>query len=259
MTPAAPPRDAATVAVVREGKNPTGNLEVLLLVRPDRAHFAPRAEVFPGGSVDQGDRDPAWRSLWTEPELAALDTRSPLEIRVAAVRETFEESGILLADPLSPRTRLTAERLEAERSSWRGGGEGSFLQLCRRIGVRPWAPKLAFFAHWLTPEGFQRRFDTRFFLAPLPAGQAPRADPLGESGRWRWADPARTLEEARMGERQLLPPTREVLGLLAEASGPADALGRAGRAAVETRRPRAEDLTSERFPGLDRSRLERDG
>ncbi len=245
------PRDAATVALIRDGDQPEGPPEVLLLERADHAHFAPRAQVFPGGSLDPGDRDPRWWEFW-DPEVGGRpDRRAGLEFRVAAMRETFEECGVLLGSFVG-----RAEELEAERARWRQGGGEGFLDLCLRLGVRPALESLVFVARWVTPEGFSRRFDARFFLAPLPPAQEPRADPLGESGSWRWTDPAEALGRGRRGEWQLLPPTRAVLQLLAAGRGVKGTLDAARARRVVTRRPRLDQVTSRRYPGLDRSRLE---
>ncbi|MHB1523792.1 MAG: NUDIX hydrolase [Candidatus Dormibacteria bacterium] len=245
------PRDAATAALIRDGDRPDGPPEVLLLERADRAHFAPRALVFPGGSLDPGDRDPRWGEFWDPVESGRPDRRAGLEFRVGAMRETFEECGVLLGSFVGG-----AARLEEERARWRRGGGEGFLDLCRRLGLRPALESLVFVARWVTPEGFSRRFDARFFLAPLPPGQEPRADPLGESGSWRWADPAEALHRGRQGEWQLLPPTRAVLQLLAAGRGVEGTLAAARARRVVTRRPRLEEVTARRYPGLDRSRLE---
>ncbi|EQD41752.1 NUDIX hydrolase, partial [mine drainage metagenome] len=113
-------------------------------------------------------------------------------------------------------------------------------------------------AHWVTPEGLPKRFDTRFFLAALPTGQEPSPDPLGEHESLRWAEPEEALQEAARGECQLLPPTRAVLAWLATSSGVEDALRRGRSAAVETVRPDLGDVTGERYPGLDLSILHRE-
>ncbi|MGA9776600.1 MAG: NUDIX hydrolase [Candidatus Dormiibacterota bacterium] len=244
------------MVLIRAGGTEDGPPEVLLLERADRAHFAPRAQVFPGGSVDPDDRDPRWRELWSPGALVGLDPRAPLELRIAAVRETFEECGVLLAEPIGELPVPTAAGLERERSAWRLDGRGSFFQLMERLGLRPSATDLIFCAHWLTPEGLSHRFDARFFLAELPRDQSPRPDPMGESGRWRWADPATALEEGRQGECQVLPPTRAVLEWLALGHGVSGTLQAARNTEVVTEQPRLEDVTAERYPGLDRSRLE---
>ena len=245
------PRDAATVALIRDGDRPEGPPEVLLLERADRAHFAPRAQVFPGGSLDSGDRDPRWGEIWEQEVGDKPDRRAGLDFRVAAMRETFEECGVLLGTFAGGTPKL-----EEERARWRGGGGEGFFDMCLRLGLRPALGSLVFVARWVTPEGFSQRFDARFFLAPLPPGQEPRADPLGESGSWCWADPAVALRRGRRGEWQLLPPTRAVLQLLAAGRGVEGTLAAARARRVVTRRPRLDQVTSRRYPGLDRSRLE---
>ncbi len=245
------PRDAATVALIREGDRPEGPPQVLLLERADHAHFAPRAQVFPGGSLDPGDRDPRWGEFWDQEVGGRPDRRAGLEFRVAAMRETFEECGVLLGTFAG-----AAPRLEEERARWRRGGGEGFLEMCLRLGLRPALESLVFVARWVTPEGFSRRFDARFFLAQLPPEQEPRADPLGENRSWSWADPAAALRNGHRGEWQLLPPTRAVLQLVAAGSGVQGTLAAARARKVVTRRPRLDQVTSRRYPGLDRSRLE---
>ena len=242
------------MALIREGEPGDGPPQVLLLERADRAHFAPRAKVFPGGALDPGDRDPRWAQIG--PRDRRLDPRAGLEFRVAAVRETFEECGVLLGTAEDGGPGPGGPELEAERSRWRAGHEPDFFALCRRLRIRPALESLVFVARWVTPEGFMRRFDARFFVAPWPAGQEPEADPLGESGGWTWADPGDALARGLRGEWQILPPTRAVLRLLATGRGVQGTLEAARRRRVVTRRPRLEQVTGSRYPGLDRSRLE---
>lgn len=228
-----------------------------MLERPDRAHFAPLAQVFPGGSVDPDDLDPEWERTLAGAD-PARDPREGLGFRIAAIRETFEECGVLLACGATGSQLASEARAElASRwDSWRRQGALGFRALLAEVGAVPAVSQLVFCAHWITPLGLHHRFDARFFLARAPEQQEPITDPLGEHLSWRWATPDQVLDGGRRGEFQLLPPTRAVLGRLAVAKGVDDALDRARREPVATRQPTIEEVTQDRYPGLDVSRLE---
>ncbi|HYM96448.1 MAG TPA: NUDIX hydrolase [Candidatus Sulfotelmatobacter sp.] len=160
------PRPSATVLLIR-GKSPW---ELLLVHRPGGADFAPGAYVFPGGTVHSGDE------AWTD------------GIRAAAVRELFEEAGILLAR----RGRRFAREKDCEQVRSLTAGGLPFDQALRRLGLDPAFDRLVMFARWVTPALMRRRFDARFFLARLPAGQTVRPQE-GEVTDWLWASPDRAL------------------------------------------------------------------
>jgi 8-oxo-dGTP pyrophosphatase MutT (NUDIX family) len=246
-------RDAATVALLRDGPGPDApgrGIEVLLLARPAASRFAPGAEVFPGGSVDPSDADPGWRHTFVS---AARDPAVAPRIRVAAVRETFEECGVLLARDAADRPcppQLLTE-LAALRRLIHDGHPEEFLGGLRRSGLRPAWEDLAFCAHWVTPVGMPRIFDTRFFLAALPAGQVPKPDTGGELASMRWVGPEQALNAAERGRSLLLPPTRSVLAQLAAQPTVAAALAAARAGRVHRVRPRLAEITPERYPGLD--------
>lgn len=225
-------------------------LEVLLMTRPATSSFAPGAEVFPGGSIDAADSDPGWLEL--DPDRKVIP-EAELPLRVTAVRETFEECGVLLARDGrgSPcRAQLAAE-LAPLRSRLQGGRPHEFLGGLRETGLRPGWEDLLFCAHWVTPEGLPLIFDTRFFLAALPPGQEPSRDDLGELESMRWVKPATALQEAVQGQTLLLPPTRAVLEQLAGSSTVAGALRAARNSAVERIQPKLAEVTSSHYPGLD--------
>jgi 8-oxo-dGTP pyrophosphatase MutT (NUDIX family) len=210
------PRDAATVILLRDGAD---GLLVYLLRRVSSMKFAPGAYVFPGGSVDPRDGDLA--VAWSGPSPAAWGSAFGAtetlarELVCAAVRETFEESGVLLAGPsgdaIVPDT--SGDDWEADRQALLDRSLSLAELLARRDLVlrgdllRPWA-------HWITPEVEERRYDTRFFVAALPAGQRTR-DVSTESDRVTWAHPAEAAETARRGDMPMLPPTLVTLGELA--------------------------------------------
>ena len=207
-----PTRDAATVALLRDG--PEGP-EVYLLRRVRAMAFAGGMHVFPGGSVDPADAHAsvAWAGPPAADFAAAFRVDEPLAraLVCAAVRETFEESGVLLAGP-SPDEVLadvSTDEWEAERAALEAR-EQSLSELLGRRGLVLRADLLRPFAHWITPEVEPKRFDTRFFLARVPAGQVCR-DAGSEADRRLWLRPQEALDR----ELMMLPPTAVALADLA--------------------------------------------
>jgi 8-oxo-dGTP pyrophosphatase MutT (NUDIX family) len=218
VTPAAP-RDAATVVVLRSaGAGGGSGVEVLMLRRVAAMKFAPGAYVFPGGSVDPADSDP--EIGWHGPDPAEFGARlgGPAEMAralvCAAVRETFEESGVLFAGPpgggpLAAPSAPSGPSWEADREALAGGAL-SLAELLSRRGLVLRADLLVPWARWITPEGEPRRFDARFFAAALPAGQAATGH-AAESDHVAWLRPADAIAAARAGEISLFPPTAATL------------------------------------------------
>jgi 8-oxo-dGTP pyrophosphatase MutT (NUDIX family) len=204
MTPV-PTRDAATVVILRD----VGRMEVYLLRRKASMAFAAGAYVFPGGSVDPRDTDHV--IAWAGPSPAewgralGADEKTARGLVCAAVRETFEESGVLLAGPGADTVVEDTRGWEAERLALIDHSL-SFAEFLDRNGLvlrsdllRPWG-------HWITPEVETRRYDTRFFVAALPPRQRTR-DVGGEADQVVWMRPDDALERARRGEVMLMPPT----------------------------------------------------
>jgi 8-oxo-dGTP pyrophosphatase MutT (NUDIX family) len=240
LTPAVP-RDAATVILLRDTAD---GPEAFLLRRTAELEFAPGACVFPGGSVDAHDADEG--VAWAGPEAADFGARldvPPDRARAlvcAAIRETFEESGVLLAG--SPLAGDSAG-LAGDRHALLAGST-ALGEVLSRLGLVLRADLLTPWARWITPEVSPRRFDTWFFAAALPPGQtateAPEgagdhADP-GESESGMWLRPAAALEAAKAGQITLLPPTTVTLGELAGYGDVADIL--ACRRVITARLPR---------------------
>ena len=206
------PRLAATIVVVREA-TPAG-LELLLLRRADKGDHSSGAWVFPGGLLDAADRachgycdgldDARASALLGLPE-------GGLDHFVAAIRESFEEAGVLFAQAPGGRSvelhdeaghRLAAQRLPMAR------GEIGLADLCRDFGLRLSADRLFYIGHWVTPVVRVKRFDTRFFLAVLPPGQESRHDEV-ETVEQVWLRPAEALSPEN--SRRLMTPTRAVI------------------------------------------------
>jgi 8-oxo-dGTP pyrophosphatase MutT (NUDIX family) len=236
------PRDAATVMLLRpvlhddlERDAPApvpssagSGLEVYMLRRQSSMRFAPGAFVFPGGSVDARDADEqvAWagpdpgewgRVFDAPPELACA-------LVCAAVRETFEESGVLLAGPSADAVvaDTTGPDWEADRQSLLDRSLSLAEMLTRRGLVlrsdllRPWS-------RWITPVIEERRFDARFFAAALPPQQRTR-DVGGEAAEVAWMAPGDAIAMGRRQEIVLWPPTAVTLGELAACPDVAAAL-----------------------------------
>ncbi|MDT7548468.1 MAG: hypothetical protein QOE84_862 [Actinomycetota bacterium] len=214
-------RDAATIALIRDG---TAGLEVYLLRRVRGMAFAGGMHVFPGGSVDPADAtaDIGWTGRPAAAWASDFSTTEPAAraLVCAAVRETFEESGVLLAgaSPDDLLADVSTDEWEAERVALEAR-EHSLSELLARRGLVLRSDLLRPLAHWVTPDAEPRRFDTRFFLAALPPGQVTRAAG-SEADQRLWVRPADALDQGLM----LLPPTRAVLTELAEYADVAAAL-----------------------------------
>jgi 8-oxo-dGTP pyrophosphatase MutT (NUDIX family) len=205
------PRDSATVMLVRDGA--TG-LEVFMVRRNLNADFVGGAYVFPGGTVDPADREPemeAWCDTTDADASARLGVDAGgLAAWVTAVRECFEETGVLLArhadgGPVRLDDPGEAERFAEHRDAVTRG-ERSLAEVCRAERLRLALDRIHYFAHWITPELSPRRYDTRFFVAAAPDGQAMAHAP-GELIGQAWVRPEDALERHRRGEFDLILPT----------------------------------------------------
>jgi 8-oxo-dGTP pyrophosphatase MutT (NUDIX family) len=202
------PSAAATVVLLRDGRD---GVQAYLQRRPMGMGFAGGLWVFPGGRVDEGDRDPGVDASWAGPSPAVWAGRLGLPVGearghvVAACRETLEEAGLLLATPAPGAGALEAARRELL------AGSAGFAELLGRLGVRLDAGLLRYWAWWVTPEIEPRRYDTRFFVAGLPDDAVVTAH-LAEVERERWLPAA---EAAADQDLPMLPPTRYTLRDLA--------------------------------------------
>jgi 8-oxo-dGTP pyrophosphatase MutT (NUDIX family) len=223
----AEPVPAATILLVRDA---AAGLEVFMVERHREVDFATGALVFPGGKLEPGDREPGTLARCSAcPGLSAHD----LALRVAAIRETFEEAGVLLARPRGSPALVDARRLRsiARRDALAALAEAEDLELA--------ADLLVPFAHWITPEFMPKRFDTHFFLVAAPGDQAAAHDG-SESVDSAWITPAAALAEAESGRRTIIFPTLANLRKLGRSRSAAEALERARRDPVVTVLPRVE-------------------
>lgn len=197
----APPVPSATIMMLRDG--PQG-LEVFMVVRHHQIDFASGALVFPGGKADPQDYDPA---LLAHLDGAAADA-DMRAIQVSAIREAFEECGILLARTEGAAGLVDARRLvelEPYRTSLHSGAS-SLRAFVENERLRLACDQLVHFAHWITPEMMPKRFDTHFFLAVAPADHLAVHDGH-ESVDSVWIRPADALAQAAAGTRTIIFPT----------------------------------------------------
>ena len=242
--PIVPLRDAATVLLVRDGLD---GLEVFMLRRNLKSDFVGGAYVFPGGAVDPDDRSAApeqWCRGRTDPE-ASTRLGVPaggLAFWVAAIRESFEESGYLLAygpdgDLVSLTEPDVAERFVDHRRAV-DGGQRSLVEVCETEDLRLAVDTMWYFGRWVTPEGAPRRYDTRFFLAAAPPHQTPVHDDREVIANV-WIRPAEALERQQAGEFSMLPPTIASLKALLASTTAAEALAAAAEVVdIPTMQPR---------------------
>lgn len=213
-------RQAATVLLLRDGASHRGAaLEVYLLRRTRGMPFAGGMTAYPGGGVDarDGDTEIAWVGPPPEQWAGAFgcDERTARELVCAAVREMFEEAGVLLAGPADGSgvvPDVSGDEWEERRQALLAR-EISLAELLAARGLAVRADLLRPFAHWITPPVEPRRYDTKFFAAALPAGQEAR-HVSGEADEASWLTPSAALAELAAGTRPMLPPTIHTLGQL---------------------------------------------
>jgi 8-oxo-dGTP pyrophosphatase MutT (NUDIX family) len=211
-------RLASTVVLIRPSP---ARFDVFLVRRHDNVAFMGGAHVFPGGRVDAADRiddpehicDGVAEAIARMPDLSADDA---VGHHVAAIRELFEEAGVLLARPVHARTLAEFRQPVA-------AGRLTLEELARREGLRLALDELVAFAHWVTPQIETKRFDTRFFVARVPEGAEPVHDD-SETTDSEWMDPEEALERCRRDDIALPPPTWTTLQMLAKLASADDAM-----------------------------------
>jgi 8-oxo-dGTP pyrophosphatase MutT (NUDIX family) len=232
MTTPVPVLPAATVMLVRDGSD---GLEVCLLQRNLKSAWIGGLHLFPGGGVDPADGAES-----VEASCAGLTdaeasrrlhvTSGGLAFWVAAVREAFEEAGLLLArtadgEPL----RLEDDEIVARFADHRRAvdqGTRRLVDICAEEHLRLDLAEMHYVAHWITPPGEARRYDTRFFLAAAPAGQQPIHDDR-EVISAEWIRPADALAQQGAGTFFMMPPTVACLRSIAETTDVREAVAAA--------------------------------
>ena len=229
-------RPASTVVLLR----PANPFEVFLVRRSDSIAFMGGAHVFPGGRVDDDDQLDDIDALSDGAAAAAArmpDVPSEIAVayHVAALRELFEEAGVLLARPAAS---ISTQQLERYRRDLLAG-HIAFGDIIRAGRVRLAFDELAYFAHWVTPEIETRRFDTRFFIARSPEGQTPVHDE-GETSHSEWFAPLAAIERCRSGVISLPPPTWTTLSMLSRFASIDEVFAWARRKPIPRVQPRFE-------------------
>lgn len=237
------PAPAATLVLLRD--KPAGGIEILLIQRHRASKFAAGDHVFPGGKIELDD-NPEDAARWC----AGLDVehaarllgvadgpRAALSYWVGAIREAFEEVGVLLAVDESGRSpRIEATRLAEYRCACQGDNR-AFWDMVRAERLTLTTDRLAYFAHWITPEENPIRFDVRFFAAPMPEGQDAEADEQEIVGV-RWLSPSEAFEAQKRGEISLRRPTVANLRIFDGATSVASAIASLAGRPIPTIRPR---------------------
>jgi len=228
--PPVEPKPAATVLLLRD----TPQFEVLMVKRHHQVDFASDALVFPGGKTHAGDADPAWGHHARGWDRFDQTQRA---LRVGAIREAFEESGILLcvhrdgspfAAACDPAVRAAVDARDV-----------AFIDVVRELDVELELDALGVFARWITPTFMPKRFDTWFYAAKAPPLQVAACDGR-ETVDAEWIPPADALLLSHAGQRTIIFPTRMNLQLLAEAASAADCLSRASARPLVTVMPQVE-------------------
>lgn len=240
-----PMRPASTVLLLRQSGDV--GIEVFMMVRHYQIEFASGALVFPGGSVDEGDREIAQDATLYE-GFKGSDSQT-LAFRVAAIRETFEESGILLARLRGESAIIPAMKAKAIADAHREAlcaGTVSFAEIIVSNHLVLALDLLVPYAHWITPETMPKRFDTWFFLAEAPPEQLGAHDGR-ESTDSIWLSPKDALEGGVSGRFTLPFPTTRNLIRLGKQPGVAEAIDAARGMTIVTVMPSMSRVGDKRF------------
>jgi 8-oxo-dGTP pyrophosphatase MutT (NUDIX family) len=223
------PRPAATVLTLRDAPN---GYEILMLRRNARSEFMASVFVFPGGALDDADADAPVFGVSDEVASTRLGLlMGGLSYYVASLRELFEEAGLLIVtDDEGHEIRFTTPSDLARLAEYRralNAREITFSEVLRRENVRLDLRGVAYLAHWITPVGMPRRYDTRFFVALAPAGQ-PATHDASETVADRWIRPLDALAAQERGEFDMVPPTIKNLEAVAHFSTAVEVVDYAG-------------------------------
>jgi 8-oxo-dGTP pyrophosphatase MutT (NUDIX family) len=227
-------RLSATILLLRDGPE---QLEVFMVERHHQIDFAEGALVFPGGKTETSDAESDLLAFCNGPESEASDETT---VRIAAIRETFEECGVLLARPRGLTDLVDGARLEAIAKRYRDpmqAGDIKILDMIRSEDLELAFDLLVPFAHWITPEFMPKRFDTHFFLVPAPPDQLAAHDGF-ESVDSLWTTIPRALELEKSGQRTIIFPTLENMKKLGRSNSVAEAIANARRDTIVTVLPK---------------------
>jgi 8-oxo-dGTP pyrophosphatase MutT (NUDIX family) len=242
----ATPVPAATVILLRDGAD---GLEVFMVTRHPAMWFS-GALVYPGGKLDPSDAD---RSLFPSCHGGDGLTDAQIALRICGIRETFEETGLLLACEADSGELVDGARGAELSRRYRAmihAGEVTLGEMVQAEELTLAGDRLVPFAHWITPAAFTRRFDTQFFLAEAPAGQEASHDPVEADGSV-WIRPALAIEEAAAGHHALMLVTQVNLAKVGRSRTAGEALAAARASSPVTVEPEIEILDNGiiyRFP-----------
>ncbi|HEV8063302.1 MAG TPA: NUDIX hydrolase, partial [Acidimicrobiales bacterium] len=246
------PRPAATIMLVRDVRAATttgdhdSEMQVLMLRRNSKSVWVGGAHLFPGGGVDEEDsgeeiaKHCAGRTDTEASRLLGIEAGGRGYF-VAAVRECFEEAGVLLArtgdgDQLSFADTDTRDRFVEHRRRL-NGGETRLAEICEQEGIKLDLDRIAYFSHWITPEGAPRRYDTRFFVGVVPATQEALHDD-GEVVATTWIQPNEAVQRHLAGDLDIMFPTMKNLEAIGRFSASKDLMAAAAEAEVPATLPR---------------------
>jgi len=218
------PIPAATILLIRDGQS---GLEVFMVVRHHQIDFASGALVFPGGKVDPQDTDQGWQKYLPQ----GMGNEQKV-LSIAAIRESFEECGVLLAR--DAKSSLVSGKLLASLGDERdqlNSKKLPFISLIQNHQLTLATDQLVHFAHWITPPMMPKRFDTHFYLAPAPVDHVLEHDGH-ESVDSVWIKPDQALEEAKSGKRTVIFPTLRNLEKLAQYKSVEEALSKTASEAI---------------------------
>jgi len=229
-----PVRDASTVVLLRNADG----LETYLMRRAATMAFAAGMYVFPGGRIDDADSDAdvTWAGMPVDAQRMTAHDRQARGLIVGAVREVFEETGVLLAVDDSGRPAMEDDAWEDDRAEV-AVSSAAFAGVLARRGLRVDPALLPLWTHWITPEVESKRYDVRFFVAAVPPGQHAR-DVSGEADQVVWLPPATALGDYSRGLLPMLPPTVATLADLASLPDVEAVLASAGTRDVRPLMPR---------------------
>ncbi len=259
MTEPVTPSPAATLVLLRD--RPPTDVEVLLLQRHSKSKFAAGDYVFAGGKIEADDMPPDGEGFCrglTAGQAAArlgggLAPREALAYWVGAIREAFEEVGVLLACEADGRPLRIPPEAKARYEAYRTACQKTnpaFFDMLRTEQLTLATDRLAYFAHWITPEEQPLRFDTRFFAALMPPGQEPVVDGH-EIVDLKWLTPSEATAALKRKEIGLRTPTIKNLDLVAGGGSPASSVVESlGRREVKTIRPRILQVDGKTLPVL---------
>ncbi len=237
------PVPAATVLLLRGGE---ARLEVFMVVRHQQIDFASGALVFPGGKVEKADADPRLKARVEGCD--GMDDAARA-FRIGAIRESFEECGVLLARPRASRALVSAEQLGPIQARWQKKlveDKASIVDMVEAEDLVLACDLMVPYSHWITPTFMPKRFDTWFFIAEAPADHLAVHDG-SESVDSVWISPAQALADLEAGKRTIIFPTRLNLMMLAESPDVNSALLRARDSQIKTVLPWIEEKNGDKW------------